>query len=780
MNLRVLILTTFVLTLLLSGCRPGGAASENGTPVYLDDHKPIEERVEDALKKMTLEEKVALCHAQSKFSSAGVPRLGIPEVWCDDGPHGIRAEVFWDEWDQAGWTNDSCMAFPALTCLAATWDTTLARLYGKSIGEEARYRKKDVLLAPGVNICRTPLNGRNFEYMGEDPFLAGSMAVPYIKGVQSNGVAACVKHFVLNDQEKYRHQANVNVDDRALNEIYLAPFKAAVEKGGVWAVMPSYNLYGGSHLCENRFMLTTVLRDRWKFDGVTVSDWGGVSSTDSTALAGLDMEFGTWTDGLTEGVSNAYDNYFLAKPFLAKLKSGEIPESVVDTKARNILRLIFRTSMNRSRGYGSFNSPEHSAAGRKIAEAGIVLLKNEGVLPLDIEKNKKILVVGENAAKRMTIGGGSSSLKARYEISPLQGIVERAGADVTVSYLPGYSNGMPTYKDPMGMVYDVNVNHLTPAQLRSEAVSAAREADAVIFIGGLNKNPNQDSEGDDRLQYSLPYGQDELISALAEANANLTVVLLTGNSVAMPWIDSIPALVEGWYSGSEAGHALAAVLFGDVNPSGKLPFTINASLEDYGPHSFRDASVYPGTVPGKSAAAVFSSNFTPDLEYEPSFEENPDVEYREGIYVGYRWNEAKNVKPLFPFGYGLSYTTFEYGEARISGATLKSGGHLTVTVPVTNTGSRDGQEVVQMYIHDCESSLDRPYKELKGFSKISLRPGETRDVSFDITEEMLLFYDPAPDSEGNERGWRSESGDFDILVGSSSASVPASVRFTLK
>ncbi|MCI2081767.1 MAG: glycoside hydrolase family 3 C-terminal domain-containing protein [Bacteroidales bacterium] len=771
MKSRVLILSTILLSaLLLPGCNPGrGGGNAGSKPAYLDDSKPLEERVEDALARMTLEEKVAMCHAQSKFSSPGVPRLGIPEVWCDDGPHGIRAQVYWDRWDQAGWTDDSCMAFPALTCLAASWDTSMARLYGKSIGEEARYRNKDVLLAPGVNICRTPLGGRNFEYMGEDPFLISSMAVPYIQGVQSNGVAACAKHFVLNDQEKYRHQVDVYVDDRALNEIYLAPFKAAVE-GGVWAIMPSYNLYRGSHLCENGFLLSGVLRDRWKFDGVSISDWGGVSSTDSTALAGLDMEFGTWTDGMTEGESGAYDKYYFAAPFLSKLKSGEIPVSVVDSKVRNILRLIFRTSMNRKRGFGSFDSPEHSAAGLKIAESGIVLLKNDGdLLPVDLSKVKKILVVGENATKRMTIGGGSSSLKARYEISPLEGIKERAGADADVTYMPGYSNGMPTYEDPMGTVYDVNVNHLSPERLRAEAVEAARNADIVLYFGGLNKNPNQDSEGDDRLQYELPYGQDKLIYGLAEANPNLVVVLISGNAVAMPWLDSVPALMEGWYCGSEAGHALAAVIFGDVDPSGKLPFTIDARLEDYGPLSFRDPSVYPGIVPGRASG------------YTPSPADTVRENYREGIYVGYRWNEAKGIKPLFPFGYGLSYTSFEYGKAKISSSSMKAGGKIKVTVPVTNTGSREGSEVVQMYIHDCKSSTDRPYKELKGFSKISLEPGETKKVSFEINEGMLRFYDTSvSEKTGEVRGWHSEPGDFDVLIGTSSASVPATARFTLK
>ncbi len=416
-------------------------------PVYLDESKPIEERVEDALSRMTLEEKVAMCHAQSKFSSAGVPRLGIPDNWMTDGPHGIRPEVFWDEWDQAGWTNDSCIAFPALTCLAATWNPEMSMLYGKAIGEEARYRNKNVLLGPGVNIYRTPLNGRNFEYMGEDPYLASRMVVPYIKGVQSNGVAACVKHFALNNQEIARHTVNVNVSDRALYEIYLPAFKAAVQEGGAWAIMGAYNLYKGQHCCHNQYLLNDILRKEWGYDGVVVSDWGGVYDTKQSAYNGLDMEFGTWTNGLTEGKSFAYEDYFLSKPFFDLLKSGEIEESIVDAKVRNILRLVFRTNMNTKRPWGSFGTEEHGLAGRKIAEEGIVLLQNKNdVLPLDLNKTKKIAVIGENAIKVMVVGGGSSSLKARYETSPLDGIKKRIGSSAEVVYARGYVGEKSKYR----------------------------------------------------------------------------------------------------------------------------------------------------------------------------------------------------------------------------------------------------------------------------------------------------------------------------------------------
>ena len=522
----------------------GGPGPQGSVAVYLDESQPIEKRVEDALSRMTLEEKVAILHAQSKFSSAGVPRLGIPEVWCTDGPHGIRPEVLWDEWDQAGWTNDSCTAFPALTCLAATWNPEMSALYGKSIGEEARYREKDILLGPGVNIYRTPLNGRNFEYMGEDPYLSSRMVVPYIEEVQKNGVAACVKHFALNNQEAHRHGIDVEVDDRALNEIYLPAFKAAVQEGGAWAVMGAYNKYKGEHCCHNRYLLNDILKRDWAFDGVVVSDWGGTHDTKQAAENGLDMEFGSWTDGLSWGASNAYDNYYLAAPYLDMLRKGEASTATLDDKARRVLRLIFRTAMNTRKPFGSLNSPEHLAAARRIAGEGMVLLKNEGgVLPIDLGRAKTIAVVGENAIKMMTVGGGSSSLKVRHEYTPLEGIRAAAAGKAEVIYERGYVGDVTGDYNGVKTGQDLSESR-SEAQLIADAAAAARKADAVIFVGGLNKSNHQDCEGDDRLQYGLPYAQDKVIGALAEANPNLAVVIVSGNAVAMPWIDRVPAVLS--------------------------------------------------------------------------------------------------------------------------------------------------------------------------------------------------------------------------------------------
>lgn len=722
----------------------GGPGPQGSVAVYLDESQPIEKRVEDALSRMTLEEKVAILHAQSKFSSAGVPRLGIPEVWCTDGPHGIRPEVLWDEWDQAGWTNDSCTAFPALTCLAATWNPEMSALYGKSIGEEARYREKDILLGPGVNIYRTPLNGRNFEYMGEDPYLSSRMVVPYIEEVQKNGVAACVKHFALNNQEAHRHGIDVEVDDRALNEIYLPAFKAAVQEGGAWAVMGAYNKYKGEHCCHNRYLLNDILKRDWAFDGVVVSDWGGTHDTKQAAENGLDMEFGSWTDGLSWGASNAYDNYYLAAPYLDMLRKGEASTATLDDKARRVLRLIFRTAMNTRKPFGSLNSPEHLAAARRIAGEGMVLLKNEGgVLPIDLGRAKTIAVVGENAIKMMTVGGGSSSLKVRHEYTPLEGIRAAAAGKAEVIYERGYVGDVTGDYNGVKTGQDLSESR-SEAQLIADAAAAARKADAVIFVGGLNKSNHQDCEGDDRLQYGLPYAQDKVIGALAEANPNLAVVIVSGNAVAMPWIDRVPAVLEAWFSGSEAGNALADVVFGAVNPSGKLPFTFPVRLEDNGAHTLGE---YPGA---------------------------DKVKYNESIFVGYRWHDKEQLKPLFAFGHGLSYTAFAVGNVKADRTTLAPNGSIRISADVTNTGDRAGAEVVQLYIGDEQSSLPRPVKELKGFQKVSLNPGQTQTVTFEITPGMLQYDD---DAKG---AWVAEPGAFTAYVGAASDDIRGTVEFELK
>ena len=734
------LITLFVMAILFA--LPGKAQK----PVYLDDTKSIEDRVKDALSRMTLEEKVKLCHAQSKFSTSGVPRLGIPELWMSDGPHGVREEILWNSWGVAGWTNDSCTAFPALTCLAATWNPEMSAIYGKAIGEEARYRKKDVLLGPGVNIYRTPLNGRNFEYMGEDPFLASTMVVPYIQEVQKNGVSACVKHYALNNQETWRGHINVELSDRALYEIYLPAYKAAVQRGGVWSIMGSYNKVRGQHACHSELLLQNILKGQWGFDGAVITDWGGAHDTREAALNGLDIEMGSYTNGLTSESVFTYDDYYLAKPYLKMLKEGKVPMSTIDDKASRVLRLIFRTSMNSKKPWGSFTSEEHYKVSRKVAEEGIVLLKNDplpkntpALLPLHGAKYNKILVVGENATRRLTEGGGSSVLKVKNEVSPLVGLLAKYGDKIV--YTKGYDSGRAMYE---------NVDKIPASvvdSLRTEAIRQAMDADVVIYIGGLNKNHLQDCEAGDRESYTLPFGQNELINGLLKVNKKMVMILISGNAVEMPWVKDVPSILQAWYLGSESGNAIANVLSGEVNPSGKLPFSFPVKLKDNAAHSFGEIC-YPG--------------------------DSINEEYKEDILVGYRWHDTKKIPALFSFGHGLSYTNFSYGKAAISDKTMAEGDSLVVTIPVKNAGKTAGKEVVQLYIGDEKSTLVRPLKELKGFKKITLQPGEETVVNFTITADDLKFYNDQVSK------WIAEAGKFKVYIGSSSTDIRSTIEFSLQ
>ena len=726
---------------MLCGVAAGAAAQTQ--PIYLDESQGMEERVEDALKRMTLDEKIAVIHAQSKFSSAGVKRLGFPDLWTDDGPHGVRPDVLWDEWEQAGQTNDSCVAFPALTCLAATWNPSLARLYGESLGEEALYRNKNVILGPGVNIYRTPLNGRNFEYMGEDPWLASRMVVPYVQGLQSKGVAACVKHYALNNDENYRHQVNVIVSDRALREIYLPAFEAAVKEGKAWSIMGAYNLYKNQHNCHNDILLNKILKQEWGFDGAVISDWGGAHSTEEAITNGLDLEFGTWTDGLTMGATNAYDNYYLANAYKRLIKEGKFTTRELDEKVRRVLRLMFRTNMNRQRPYGSMCSEAHYDAARKIAGEGVVLLKNDrNILP--IPTGARILVVGENAIKMMTVGGGSSSLKVQREVLPLDGMRERFQH---VDYARGYVGD--TIQSYNGVTVGRSLYDLrTPEALIAEAVEKAKTADYVVVFGGLNKADYQDCEGHDRKEYGLPYGQDALVEALAAVNKNVVYVNISGNAVAMPWAAQVPAILQGWFIGSEAGHALADVLSGDVNPSGKLPYTWYQRLEDTGAHAL---NAFPGV-------------WHPDRQII-------DEEYKEGIFVGYRWADMKRVKPLFAFGHGLSYTSFEIGKVTADKQVVKGNETISFTVSVKNTGKKAGAETVQLYVTDQASTLPRPVKELKAFQKVFLLPGESREVTLTLDKRSLSFFDD------RLQQWVAEDGEFEARIGNSSGNIIRKLPF---
>ncbi|MGL1889223.1 MAG: glycoside hydrolase family 3 C-terminal domain-containing protein [Reichenbachiella sp.] len=699
----------------------------------------VESQIDSIISVLTMEEKVAMCHAQSKFSTPGVPRLGLPEIWMSDGPHGVRGEISWDSWSYAGWTNDSITAFPALTCLAASFNEDLSYQYGVAVGEEARFRKKDILLGPGVNIYRTPLNGRNFEYMGEDPYLASQLVVPYIQGLQTNGVAACVKHYVLNNQELWRDHINVEISDRALYEIYLPAFKAAIVEGEAWSIMSAYNQYQGQY-CSHNEKLNNILKTDWGFDGVVVTDWGAAHDTKQAALYGLDIEMGTGTNGLTYSESNAYENYFLAGPFKEMLAKGEVPMSVLDDKARRILRLMYRTNMVENQSRGSVNTVSHQSVARNVAREGVVLLKNENnIFPIEDAVNVTIAVIGENAVRPMTRGGGSSELKPKFEISPLQGIQERY-KNAKVVYSMGYSSGGPAYGRVLPAPFDAD-------SLRAAAVAVAKSADIVLFVGGLNKNHHQDCEGGDRLEYGLSFEQDELIEALAVVNSNLGMIIISGNAIEMPWLSKVKGLIQGWYLGSMTGYALADVISGDVNPSGKLPFSFPKELKDNSAHSFGEIS-----YPGDSINQV----------------------YKDDILVGYRWHDTKKIKPQYAFGFGLSYSDFELSSITSNKTSFGSGEKIIVSANVKNVGSKEGAEVVQVYVGKRKSKVDRALKELKGYQKIKLTAGQSGTVEISIDPQDLAYYNES------KSDWELEKGQYYIYVGNASNSISKRILVSVK
>jgi beta-glucosidase len=687
------------------------------TPSYLDASRPVETRVEDLLSRMTLEEKISLIHADSKFTTAAIPRLGIPRRWLDDGPHGVREDIGPDTWAAAGHTDDFSTAMPAGICLAATWNPELGFSEGEAIGQEARARGKDIMLGPGVNILRTPLCGRNFEYLGEDPFLSGAMCSGYIRGEQSQNISSCVKHFALNNQEFQRGTINVEVDERTLREIYLPAFKSAVQDGGVWSVMGAYNKLRGQHCCENDYLLNKILKDEWGFKGLVMSDWDGTHDTREAAFNGLDLEMGT---------EKKYDDFFLAKRYRDGLQDGEFPMAGLDEKVRRNLRVVFATHvLDADRKTGSINTAAHQTVARRVAEEGIVLLKNENhALPLDIAKLQTIAVIGENATRLHAHGGDSSGIKAFYEMNPLAGIVSRVGKNVNVAYSEGYQKNGGT-------------------GLTERAIAAAKAADVVIYIGGLNHDKGFDCEGADRKDMKLPYGQDELIQKIVAANPK-TIVVLEGTMVEMDaWLNKVPALLQVWYPGMEGGNALARVLFGDVNPSGKLPATFPEKLSD-------SPAQAPGNYPGT----------------------NGTVNYAEGLLVGYRWFDTKNIEPLFPFGFGLSYTTFEYSNLKfVTGDGTNE--IVTAQFEIKNAGGVAGAETAQLYVHEENPGLPRPMKELKGFKKVFLKAGETQTVSIPLKRGAFAYYDD------KQHAWVAENKEFKISIGNSSRDIRLAAGFQL-
>lgn len=699
--------------------------------VFAQDGSAVEQKIDRLIQQMTLKEKVNMIHATSSFTSGGVDRLGIPELIMSDGPHGVRFEHGRD-WVADQDADDDATYLPTGITLASTWNPSLAYAFGTVLGSEARNRGKDVILGPAINIIRTPLNGRNFEYMSEDPYLVAQMAPQYVKGVQEQDVATSVKHYVANNQEIDRSTINVEMNERALREIYLPGFKAAVRKGGALTVMGSYNKFRGQYATENEYLMNKVLKGDFGFQGLVMSDWGAVHNTMDALQNGNDIEMGT---DLAMLPNPDYGKFFLGDTVVTLVENGTVDEALVNDKVRRILHVMFAINKlgDGPRKQGERNTKAHQATARKIAEEGIVLLKNDGLLPFDASSVKKLAVIGVNADRKFGKLGGSSQVPAQYEITPLQGLKNQAGHRVKINYVPGYKIERGRKADPA---------------MIEKAVKAAKEADAVVLVGGWihGFSPEwddnaYDAESVDKPDMQLPFGQNELIKAVTEANPNTVVVMMGGGPVDMTsWLGRTRGLLQAWYPGMEGGNALAEIIFGKVNPSGKLPMTFPKELKDVPAHSV-------GEYPGKFGT----------------------VRYNEGIFNGYRYYDTFGVEPQFAFGHGLSYTTFEYDNLEV----VPGDQQATVRLTVKNTGERAGKEVVQVYVNDEQASVRRPSKELKGFVKVDLKPGEQKQVELTLPASAFQYYDDI------QHKWVLEPGAFNVLVGRSSRDIRLSQEISL-
>jgi beta-glucosidase len=696
----------------------------------------LEEKISSLISQMTLQEKVSLLHANSKFYVPGIKRLDIPEWALSDGPHGVRAEINRDDWAYAGWTNDSATCFPPGTALAATWNPRLAYARGIVLGEEARFRKKDILLGPGINIIRSPLCGRNFEYMSEDPLLISKMTVAYIRALQSKDVAASVKHWLANNQEEHRDSVDVSMSERALREIYLPGFKASVTEGGAYTVMAAYNKFRGDWCSENEYLNRQVLRKELGFKGVLMTDWSAAHTTVKAALTGLDLEMGT--------DKKDYNEWYFANPLIRAVEEGKVPMAVVDEKVANVLRVMMKTKMfdESNREKGKMNTPEHQqAAYNDAAEAAVLLQNNGNLLPLSFNKIRSIAIIGDNATRKHCGGGLSSEIKTLYEITPLDALRKKFGATVKINFAQGYEK-QSTFKE--GSNTGQTSADKVDWKLIDEAVKVAKESEVVIIFGGLNHD--FDTESSDKQSMDLPYGQDVLIREVAKANPNTVVVIIAGSPVKLSGIvHRVPAILWSWFGGMEAGNAVADLLSGKVNPSGKLPFTIPVSLDQSPAHAL-------GNFPGR----------------------NLKVNYEEDILVGYRWFDTKKIVPQFPFGYGLSYSGFSIGSFSTDKTSYGKGETIHAKCTVKNTGSRDGAEVVQLYVSDPVCSVIRPEKELKAFEKVFLKPGESKTIELTIKVADLAFYDES------KKDWNVEAGEFVLQIGNSSRNISKSVKIAVK
>lgn len=709
--------------------------------------REIKEKAEILLNQLTLEEKIGMIHGDGLFRTKPVERLGIPALYMSDGPMGVRAEFWNAAWIPAGNTEDDTSYLPSNSAIAATWNREIAYECGSVLGEEARGRGKDVILAPGINIKRSPLNGRNFEYMSEDPYLTAEQCVPLIQGIQEHDVAACVKHFAVNSQETQRLWVDTEVEERALREIYLSAFEAAVNRADSYSIMGAYNLIRGEHCCESQFLLNGILRKEWGYEGTVISDWGGAHHTKEAARSSLDLEM---------SVTDNFDEYCLAQPLKKAVEEGDIEEELVNEKVRHILWLMMTLHMfdvdkeknivvDTERKAGCYNTPAHREAVLRAARESIVLLKNEdNRLPLEKKKLKKLLVIGQNGDKIHSNGGGSAEIKALYEISPLMGLMSHLGGNCQVKFVKGYyedwkkEDGTNWQEDSLKegggkereAVWVSEETAKMRKELLEEAVKYAKEYEQVIFVGGLNHE--YDLEGQDRADMKLPYGQDEVIEAVLRANPNTIVVMVAGSPVEMGrWEKEAKAIVWNWYAGMESGNALAEILLGEVNPSGKLPESFPYSHMDCSAHCVGD------------------------------FAEERLLHYREGIYVGYRYYEKNNVPVQYCFGHGLSYTNFTYSDMSIAKQEGSVGFNVTVSCNIRNTGERAGKEIVQLYIRDKNGTVDKPVKELKGYEKVELAPGENKRVSIRLSKKDFAYYD---ESMGE---FQVASGEYEIVLGAS-------------
>jgi beta-glucosidase len=700
----------------------------------------FDKKIDSLIALMTIEEKIGMLHGNSMFANGGVERLGIPELKMADGPLGIREEVSRNSWAPAGWDNDFATYYPAAGAVAATWNPELSYVFGNSVGQEARARDKDMLLSPAINIIRTPLGGRTYEYFTEDPFLNKKLAVPFIIGIQNNDVMACVKHFAVNNQETNRGTVDVLADERTLREIYLPAFEASVKDANAYSLMGAYNKFRGDYLCENDLMLNQILRKEWGFQGIVVSDWAAVHSTVKSLENGLDIEMGT---------PKPFNDYFLADKLIAAFKAGEISEAEINKHVKRILGVLFQVKAieGKNRTKGSLATEAHFQDSYNVAAEAIVLLKNENnALPLKLEGVKSIAVIGNNATKKNALGGFGAGVKTKREITPLEGLQNKLPQGVKIQYAEGYlerySKNENDQKTEITLHGPTTVNELDATKLE-EALVAAKNADIAIIFAGSNRD--YETEASDRNDLSLPFGQEELIQKVMEVNPNTIVVFIAGAPFDIGSIkEKASTIIWSWFNGSEGGNALADVILGTINPSGKLPWTMPKNINDSPAHA---TNSFPG---------------------------DETVEYKEEFLVGYRWFDTQNIEPLYPFGYGLSYTNFEFSELKTNKPEYSENDTIEVSFYIQNTGNFDGKEVAQLYISKPTSAVKRAAQELKGFQKVLVKSGNSQKVTIQLPVKELAYFDVT------KNNWVVESGTYVLKIGNSSRAIKAELSINIK